>query len=184
MDFANYFRRFIEGYSVISRPLEHLTGKHARFNWDADAQKAFDQLRHALVTAPVLQLADVKKMFRVVTDASDESIAGVLLQEDHAGHWHPVAYTSRRLRPEECNYHANDREALAVLHALRTWRLYLFSQFELVTDNQAVTCLLTKSRLSRREARWVNFLADFDIKFLHKPGKNNVADALSRVPEC
>ena len=53
-----------------------------------------------------------------------------------------------------------------------------------MTDNQAVTCLLTKSRLSRREARWVNFPADFDVKFLHKPGKNNVADALSRVPEC
>ena len=96
--------------------------------------------------------------------------------------WHPVAFTSRRLREEECNYHAAERETLAVIHALRTWRLYLFNHFEIVTDNQAVTFLCSKSKLSRREARWIDFLADFNFTFTHRPGKDNVADSLSRLP--
>ena len=105
----------------------------------------------------------------------------MLLQADSSSLWHPVAYTSRRLRPEEVNYTAADRECLAVIHALRVWKLYLFKTVEVVTDNQVVTHLMTKKNLNKREARWTEFLADFDIRFVHKPGKENVADSLSRV---
>ena len=87
-----------------------------------------------------------------MSDASDLAIGGVLLQQDEEGDWHPVAYTSRRLRPEECNYHAMEREALATIHAIQTLKLYLFKPFELVTDNRRVTVLKSKSGLSKREA--------------------------------
>ena len=111
LGFANYFRRFINGYSGISRPLEQLTGKYCKFSWNSSANSAFVQLKEALVSAPVLRLADVSKPFRVITDASDSAIGGVLLQQDDSdGEWQPVAYTSRRLRPEESNYHAMERE--------------------------------------------------------------------------
>ena len=180
LGFTNFFRRFIKDYSAIARPLEELTGKYARFTWGTGQEKAFRELREALLTAPVLKLADVNKPFRVMSDASDSAIGGVLLQQDE-GDWHPVAYTSRRLRPEERNYHAMEREILAAIHAIRTWKLYLFKPFELVTDNRGVTFLKSKSGLSKREARWVEFLADFDVTIIHRPGRENIADSLSRL---
>ena len=116
-------------------------------------QQAFCDLRKALVSAPVLCLADVNIPFRVVTDVSDTAIGGVLLQQDDRSNWHPVAYTSRRLRKEERNYTAMERESLAVIHALRVWKLYLFKPFQVITDNQGVKYLRTKTNLSKREAR-------------------------------
>ena len=74
------------------------------------------------------------------------------------------------------NYHANERETLAVIHALRVWKIYLFKPFELVTDNRAVTYLLSKKQLSGREARWLDLLAEFDMTISHKPGRENIAD--------
>ena len=180
LGFTNYFRRFIEGYSFIARPLEELTGKNMRFCWNEECQSAFEALKEALISAPVLRLPDVGKPFRLVTDASDTALAGVLLQKDEADDWHPVAYTSRRLRVEERNYHANERETLAVIHALRVWKIYLFKPFELVTDNRAVTYLLSKKQLSGREARWLDLLAEFDMTISHKPGRENIADPISR----
>ena len=180
LGFSNYFRRFIKDYSSISRPLESLTSKYARFSWSAECQQAFEKLKLALTSAPVLLLPDVSKPFRVITDASDYAIGGVLLQTDCKGKWHPVAYTSRRFRPEELNYSAHEREAVAVVHALRAWKLYLFKHFELFTDNQAVSYIKSKKELSRREARWLDFLAEFDMEIKLKPGKDNIADALSR----
>ena len=75
----------------------------------------------------------------------------------------------------------NERETLAVIHALRVWRTYLFRPFEIITDNQAVTYLLSKKQLSGREARWLDLLADFDMTISHKPGKENIADPISRA---
>ena len=183
LGFVNFFRRFIERFAAISRPLEELTGKYAQFCWTPACQRAFDRLRQALVSAPVLRLPDTNKLFRVVTDASDVAIAGVLMQRGEESLWHPVAYTSRRLRPEEVNYHANERETLAMVHALRVWKTYLFRKFELVTDNQAVTYLFFKKDVSKREARWLDFLANFDICLVHRSGKLNQADPLSRRPD-
>ena len=122
LGFANYFRRFIDGHSTISRPLEEITGKNSHFEWSAARQKAFESLKSALLEAPVLQLADVEKSFTVETDASD---------------------------------------------------------FDLMTDNMGVVYLRTKPTLTKREARWVEFLADYDFMVFHKPGKKNIAD-----PHC
>ena len=183
LGFANYFRRFIDHYSSISRPLEELTGKNSRFQWNDARQQAFESLRAALLCAPVLRLADVEKKFRVVTDASDIALAGVLLQEGENNSWCPVAYTSRKLTPAERNYTAAERETLAVIHALKCWRVYLFCHFDLITDNMAVTYLRTKPNLTKREARWIEFLADYDFSVHHKPGRENVADPLSRRPD-
>ena len=183
LGFTNFFRRFIEDYSSISRPLERLTGKNAKFVWNDQQQRGFDKLRKALLQAPVLKIADVNRPFRVVSDASDTAIGGVLLQQDDVGEWHPVAYTSRRLRPEESNYTIMERETLAAMHALRVWRLYLFNHFQLVTDNQGVAYLQTKKNLSKREARWAELLAEFDVEIVHRPGRENLADPLSRIAD-
>ena len=119
----------------------------------------------------------------VTSDASDCAVAGVLLQESCPNDWHPIAYTSRRLNKAETNYHATERETLAVIHALHTWQIYLYKSFEIITDNRAVTYLRTKKDLTRREARWIDFLAEFEFTIAHCPGRENLADSLSRRPD-
>ena len=122
----------------MSRPLEEITGKHARFAWSDLRQKAFEELKMALLNTPVLRLANVDKEFRVVTDASNFALGAVLLQQDDAQHWHPVAFASKELSAAEKSYTAAERETLAVVYALKCWRIYLFRHFELYTDNMAV----------------------------------------------
>ena len=133
----------------------------------------------ALLKAPVLQLGDISKPFRVYTDASYLAIGAVLLQEVNR-EWLPVAYASRKLTPAERNYTVTEKETLAVVFALGSWKLYLFKHFDVYTDNQAVLYLRSKSNLSKRESRWVEFLADFHFSTHHVPGRNNPADPLSR----
>ena len=76
-----------------------------------------------------------------------------------------------------------ERETLAVVHALCVWKLYLYNSLEVLTDNMGVTYIKSKKDLSRREARWMEFLSEFDFTILHRPGANNMADALSRRPD-
>ena len=118
-----------------------------------------------------VQLVDSTKKLRLVKDASDCAVADVLLQEDGSGDWHPIAYTSRRLNSAEQNYHATERETLAVIHSHQTWRIYFYKPFDIVTDNRAVTYLRTKKDLTTREARWIDLLADFDFSITHRPGR-------------
>ena len=183
LGFSNYFRRFIKSYSSISRPLEEITGKHSRFQWSPEREKAFHSLKTCLLSAPVLQIADTSKPLRVTTDASDFAVGGVLEQETYPGQWNPVAFTSRSLKASERNYIAQERETLAVVHALQTWKLYLYGHFTLCTDNQGVTFWQSKNHISRREARWFEFLSEFDFTVQKKSGHDNIADPLSRRPD-
>ena len=142
----------------MSKPLEEITGKNTHFTWSEDRQKAFESLKLSLLNAPVLKLADAQKPFRVETDASDFAVAGV--QQGSEDDWQPLAYSRRKLTPAEKNYTAAERETVAAIHSLKIWRVYLFKHFDLLTDNMEVVYLRTKPNLTKREARWVEFLAD------------------------
>ena len=165
----------------LARPLESLTGKYAVFRWVEEQQRAFEALRQALISAPVLALNDVNAQKMIFTDASDVAISAVLLQEEKSG-WHPTAYLSRALNATERNWSAEERETLAVTHALHTWKVYLFKPFVLKTDNSVVSQLLNKptTLLSKKEQRWVSFLQEFNMTIEHVAGPLNIADALSR----
>jgi hypothetical protein len=127
---ANYLRRFMHRFAEISLPLTALLRKNVPFNMTPQCVAAFEELKIALITAPVLAMPDFEKPFEVVVDASNHSLGGVLLQEGH-----PIAFESRKLSPAERNYHAYEREALGVLHAFRVWRCYLEGvPFKLCTD--------------------------------------------------
>ena len=167
----------------MSRPLEEITGGNARFEWSEARQNSFQKLRSTLLSAPVLQLADVQKSFRIITDASDFAVAGVLLQQDDDESWHPVAYCSRKLQPAARSYTVAERETLAVVFALKSWRIYLFRHFDVFTDNMTVVHLQPKPNLTKREARWAEFLADYNFSVYHKQGTTNTTDALSRRPD-
>jgi hypothetical protein len=174
---ANYYRRFIEGYSKKTTPLSDLLKKSRRWEWTVDCQQAFEKLKTAVASAPVLGLPDFEKPFEVHTDASDRAIGGVLVQEGH-----PVAFESRKLNDAEQNYSTHEKEMTAVVHCLGIWRVYLLGpKFVVKTDNVANTFFWTQKKLSQRQARWQEFLAEYDFVWKHKPGSHNqVADALSR----
>ncbi len=132
------------------------------------------------MTAPVLQLPDPDKPFEVLCDASIVGVGAVLMQEGR-----PVAYESRKLTPAETRYITTEQELLAVVHALQVWRCYLEGakhRFLVVTDHNSLTFLPTQANLSRRQARWSEFLSRFHFDWEYQPGAGNLADPLSRHP--
>ena len=179
---AGYYRRFIPQFARIAAPLTDLTKKTSPWRWSLREGEAFNALKQALLSAPVLQLADVDKEYIVTCDASDFAV-GAVLSQNHDDGEHPVAYESRKMNTAEGNYLTHERELLAVIHALRTWRHYLSSKkFIVVTDHYSLQYLRTQPNLSKRQARWLDFVAEFDFGIVHSPGKSNVvADALSRL---
>ena len=178
---ANYFRKFIKDYARIAAPLTAQTGKNAHLNWCSKCECAFRTLKQRLSEAPVLALPDPSKTFVIESDASVEGIGAVLLQDGH-----PVAYESRKLSGAERNYTTTEQELLAVHHALHVWRCYLEGAkypFLVRTDHNALTYLPTCPTLSRRMARWSEYLQRFHFQWEYKPGKtNSAADSLSRSP--
>ena len=178
---ANYFRRFIQGFSKMVAPLRKLTCSTVTWDWSPICQSSFEDVKHALTHAPVLTHPDFTKPFVVVTDASGDAKGGglgaVLMQEGKV-----IAYESRALIPAEVNYSTSEQELLAVVHALKLWRCYLEGvKFTVITDHQPNVALPTQPFLDRRKARWSEILQDYDFTWEYRPGRVNVADPLSRV---
>ena len=174
---VNYFRKFIDHYSEIAVPLTNLTKKASGWNWTGRCQDAFETLKTRLTKAPLLCTPNEALPYEVVTDASDLGLGAVLLQEGH-----PVAFESRKLNSAEMNYTVTEKEMLGVIHALRVWRCYLEgAEFTVYTDHVSNTFFQTQPNLSRRQARWSEFLQRFGVfRWEYRKGTRNVADALSR----
>ena len=181
---ANYYRRFIRDFARISAPLSELTKKGVPFEWGGDQENSFQNLKDAVKSAPVLQLADPAKPYIVTCDASDVGIGAVLEQESENGP-HPVAFASRKLSGAERNYPVHERELLAIVYALKEWRPYLHgSRFVIKTDHHPLRYLDTQTNLSKRQMRWMETLQEYDYEIVYVQGKFNVvADALSRISE-
>jgi hypothetical protein len=131
---AGYYRRFIEGFSKIAKPMTVLLGNKVEFKWTQKCQGAFEALKEKLTTAHVLVLLDVHKPFSVYCDACYTGLGCVLMQEGRV-----VAYLSRQLKVHEKNYPIHDLELAAVVHALKTWRHYLYGQkYDVYTDHKSL----------------------------------------------
>jgi ribonuclease HI len=174
---AGYYRRFIEGFSKIARPMTVLLAKKVEFKWTQKCQEAFEELKDRLTTTPVLVLPDVHKPFSVYCDASYTGLGCVLMQQGRV-----VAYSSRQLKIHERNYPTHDLELAAVVHALKTWRHYLYGQkCDIYTDHKSLKYIFTQSELNMRQRRWLELIKDYELEIHYHPGKANVvADALSR----
>ena len=184
LGFANFYRRFIQGFSTLVQPLIALTRKGVPFRWSSDAQLSFDTLKQAFLTAPVLAHPDPSRPFQVETDASDFAIGAVLSQPDATGTLHPVAFHSRKFTAPEINYPVYDKELAAIISAFREWRPYLAGaqhRIQVLTDHKNLIYFTTSRTLNRRQARWSTFLADYDFEIVFRPGpQHGKADALSR----
>ena len=181
---AGFYRRFIQGFSNLAAPLTNLTRKGTEWQWGDQEQKAFQRLKEALPTTPVLAIPDPKSPFEVqyevYTDASGFAIGAVLMQDQGKG-LQPIAYESKKMTPAECNYPVHEQELLAVVHALKIWKCYLEgAQFKVKTDHQTLRSLMTQPHLSVRQARWVALLQHHKVPLEYIKGEDNVADGLSR----
>ncbi|GLB42450.1 putative chromo (CHRromatin Organisation MOdifier) domain containing protein [Lyophyllum shimeji] len=184
LGFANYYRRFVKDYSRIAWRLHRLTG-HTPWSWGGEEQKAFENLRTAITTGPVLALPTDDDPYRVEADSSGYATGATLMQRQH-GIWRPVAFLSQSLNDTERNYEIHDREMLAIMRALSEWRHYLVGAahpVEILSDHQNLQYFMTARKLNRRQARWSLKLADYDFTLVHKPGSTmGKSDALSRHP--
>lgn len=180
---ASYYRRFIKGFAEIARPLHQLTEKGKRFVWGEECQESFQRLKASLISAPVLAYPDPKKPFILDTDASDVGIGAVLSQED-GGLERVVAYASRALTKPERKYATTKKELLSVVMFTKHFKHYLLGrEFLLRTDHSSLRWLHNFSGLEGQLARWLEQLANFQYKIIHRPGKQHAnADALSRLP--
>jgi hypothetical protein len=176
---ANYFRKFILAYGVIAAPLNALT-THFRTAWTDQELAAFQAVKEALSSDTCLAVPNPDAPFDVFCDASLMGIGAVLVQEGR-----PVAFESRKYIPAERNYTTTEQELLSVVHAFKTWRCYLDGapQVTVFTDHRANTFLQTQPTLSRRQARWSEYLSGFRFQWRYLPGRVNVADPVSRAPQ-
>ena len=183
LDLANYYRRFIEGYSVIAEPLHTLTRKSAAgYKWTDECGRAFLVLQQQLVSPPILAYPQFAHKFTLATDASDSAL-GVLSQvidgQEHVIHW------SRQLNKAEQNYSTVEREALAVVAAIKEFYPYLYGRpFTLYTDHNSLTSLHGLKDTGGWLTRWLLYLQQFDMNVLYRPGRSHGnADGMSRRPE-
>ena len=132
---CSFYRKFIRWFSEIAAPLTDLTKKNKPWVWGDQEEKAFNGLKRAMVTAPVLQLPDFEREFTVTTDASRVSV-GAILQQDFGSGLQPICYESKKLNPTETRYGAYERELLGIVWAVGKWRHYLASRhFTIQTDH-------------------------------------------------
>ena len=188
--FTNYYRRFIKGYAKVARPLHELTSgengkkKHSKVQWTDRCQESFDSLKKICSESPVLAYADYAKPFVLHTDASTTGLGAVLYQKQEDGKERVIAYASRTLNRAERNYDAHKLEFLALKWAITDrFHEYLYgATFEVFTDNNPLTYILSTAKLDAMGHRWVASLGPYNFKLNYKPGKLNTdADSLSRI---
>lgn len=180
-----YFRKFIAGYSKIARPLTSLLKANAKFVFDRDERSAFYQLKTALGAGPVLGLYRSDRETELHTNASMHGYGAILLQRDSVDQLlHPVYYMSGKTTAAEEKYSSYELEVLAIVRALKKFRVYLLGiPFKIVTDCRAFALTMQKKDLCVRVARWALLLEEFTYTIEHRPGKSMVhVDALSRNP--
>ncbi len=184
---CNYYRRFVENFAFIARPLHNLTKKNVKFIWSKDCEKAFQELKKRLITSPILMHPDTQKPFIVECDASNFAIGAILSQKDDEGKLHPVAYYSRSLNNAELNYSITEKELLAIKCAFSTWRHLLLGakyQVTVFTDHRNLLYTLGGKVGNQRQHRWHLFFQEYNFQLIYRQGrKNGKPDSLSRRPD-
>ena len=180
---AQYYRRFVQGFSSIAAPLHKLAEKSARFVWTEDCEEAFNKLKQALSSAPILGYPMAEGQYILDTDASNFAVGGVLSQVQD-GEERVIAYGSKSLKKAERNYCVTRRELLAIVVFLEKYKHYVGGQrVKVRTDHGSLRWLFIFKNPEGQLARWLEFLSNFDLDLEYRPGKRHQnADGLSRRP--
>ena len=180
---AGYYRRFVKGYASIAAPLHSLTKKDQSFKWTEETQTAFESLKEALTSPPILAMPDDNGEFVLDTDASDHTI-GAVLSQIQDGTEKVIAYASRSLDKREVNYCITRKELLAIVYSLKYFKQYLMGRhFKIRTDHAPLTWLRRTPDPIGQQGRWLEIMEEYDFQVQHRPGvKHGNADAISRRP--
>jgi hypothetical protein len=180
---ASYYRRFVRGFATLASPLHNLMKKGVHFEWTEEADAAFQALKAALTSPPILAMPTDAGQLVLDTDASDVAIGAVLSQKQE-GVERVIAYASRSLDKRERNYCVTRKELLAVVHFMKYFRQYLLGrEFKVRTDHAALSWLRHTPEPIGQQARWLEQMEEFSFTVEHRPGsRHSNADAMSRRP--
>ena len=183
----SFVQRWLPGVAEVMKPLHSgVAGKpHSKIAWTVEMNQAFNKLKRLVANASALKIPDGESNFTLITDCSEVG-AGAVLTQAEGGRLAPVAYFHHTLSKAEQKYGATDKELLAVVLAMKRFRVYLSRKFTLVTDHSALKWLksLNINDEKGRRGRWMEFISQFDMEIVHKPGKSpemSMADYLSRI---
>lgn len=181
-----YYRRFLKDFSKLASPITdllHNRKKGQSIVWTPQANEAFEKIKVALTTAPILSSPDFSKKFYLMADASNFGVGCVLFQTEDGGLEHPIAYASKKLNKCQKLYTTTEKELLAVLFGIEHFRYYLEGrQFTVITDHSSLVWLHNMKNPSPRLARWILKLSQYDFNIVHRKASGTViADALSRI---
>ena len=192
LGFVIYYRRFIPNFSKVAKPLNILLQnleetfhqkRKFKVNWGPEQQEAFETLQRLCTEAPILAYSDFKSPFILHTDASSDGFGAVLYQNQD-GQRRVIVYVSRSLCRSERNYPAHKLEFLALKWDITDkFHEYLYgADFQVFTDNNPLTSILTAAKLDATGCRWVAALSNYTFSISYKPGRNNTdADVLSKI---
>ncbi|GJR82997.1 retrovirus-related pol polyprotein from transposon TNT 1-94 [Tanacetum coccineum] len=177
-----FYRRFIQDFSKIARPMTHLLEKETPFVFSEECVDSFNTLKRKLTEAPILIAPDWDLPFELMCDASDFAIGAVLGQRKNK-HFQPIHYASKTMNEAQTHYTTTEKELLAVVYAFEKFRSYLVMSKSIVyTDHSAIKYLFAKKDAKARLMRWILLLQEFDIEIRDKKGAENLAaDHLSRL---
>lgn len=180
---TGWYHKFIQNYAALASPLTDTLKNKRSFNWSNEAQKAFEELKLKMSTAPVLHSPDFSRPFSIHCDASNTGVGAVLMQENENQDEIPISFMSRKLNKCQRNYTTTEKECLAAVLAVKKFRAYIEGQpFNIITDHASLKWLMSQADLSSRLARWALKLQGFVFKIIHRKGSENlVPDSLSRI---
>jgi transposase InsO family protein len=180
---CSYYRRFIDHFADIAKPLHKLTLKQASFVWTDECDTAFKQLKHAITNAPVLSYPSDCGTYILDTDASLNAL-GAVLHQVQDGEEKVIAYYSQAFSKEERNYCTTRRELLAIVKSVKHFHHYLYGQHFIVrTDHGSLTWLLNFKNPEGQLARWLEIRGTYHMDIKFRAGKfHSNADGLSRIP--
>ncbi|GBG70242.1 hypothetical protein CBR_g6370 [Chara braunii] len=180
---ASYYRHFIKGFAAIARPLTNLLRKDQPLQWDYECGRAFDALKEALVTTPILIRPDPTKQFILITVWQPEAISAILAQKGNDGREHVIEYTSQTVPDERRNDSTPQGECYAVVWGIQQFHPYLYGQkFRLVMDHAPLLALKKLTNYTGMIGRWAVRLQEYDFDIIHrKTERHGNADGLTRL---
>lgn len=180
---ASYFRRFVQNFSLIAKPLYDLLRKNAKFEFNEGHVESFETLKNKLISKPILAIYSVNNETELHCDASSLGFGSILFQKQVDGKFHPVFYYSKRTTDVESKYHSYELETLAVVNSLKRFHVYLQGiPFKIVTDCDSFRLTLNKREIVPRIMRWCLFLQNYDYTIEHRSNtRMHHVDALSRI---